>query len=48
MKLLMKQKESHRLRKQTHGSLGEEYSQGVWEGHVHPAVFKKDNHKDLL
>ena len=27
---------------------GERNSQGVWDVHVHTAIFKMDNHKDLL
>ena len=27
---------------------GERDTQGVWDGHVHSAVFKMDNQKDLL
>ena len=27
---------------------GKRDSQGVWDGHVHTAIFKMDDHKDLL
>ena len=47
MNFLTKQKETHRLRKQTYGCQ-EEGIMGVWEGHVHTAIFKTDNQKDLL
>ena len=49
MNLLTKQKETHRLRKQTDGCLGGgggEWGrdrEGVWEGHVHTALFEMDN-----
>ena len=46
MNLLTKYKETHRLRKQTYGCQ-EEGIMGVWEGHVHTAIFKMDN-KNLL
>ena len=46
MNLLTKYKETHRLRKQTYGCQ-EEVIMGVWEGHVHTAIFKMDN-KNLL
>ena len=42
MNLLTKQKEAHRLRKQIYGGWGRD-SQGVWDGHVHIAIFKMDN-----
>ena len=43
-----KQKETHRLREQAYGCQkkdggGAWVSQGVWDGHVHTAVFKMDN-----
>ena len=45
IKLLTKQKETHRLRKlMVAGGKGE---LGLWEGHVHTAISKMDN-KDLL
>ena len=40
--LFTKQKETHRLRKQT-WLPGGGSSQGLWEGHVHTAIFKIDN-----
>ena len=40
---LTKQKETHRLRKQTYGCWGKRNSWELWEGHVHTAVFKMDN-----
>ena len=47
MSLLTKQKETHRLREWTYGCQGEgcggRDSQGVWDGHVHTAIFKMDN-----
>ena len=48
MNLLTKQKETCRLRKGTYGCLrrGRD-SSGVWQGHVHTAVFNMDN-KDQL
>ena len=48
---LTKQKETHRLKRMKLRLLGEDVggdSQGVWGGHVHTAVFKMDNHKNLL
>ena len=42
MSLLTKQKETHRLRKWTYGCQGKD-SKGLWEGHVHTAIFKIDN-----
>ena len=47
MNLLKKQKEAHRLRKQTYGCWGRE-SQGVWDGHVHIAIFKMDNQQGII
>ena len=47
MNLLTKQKQAHRLREGTYGYQGERTarrdSQGVWNGHVHSAIFKMDN-----
>ena len=43
---LTKQKETHRLRKATHGCWGEGIVKD-FEGHVHTAIFKMDN-KSLL
>ena len=47
MILLTKQKETHRLRKRTYGCQGGRIrgrdSYGVWDGHVHTAIFKMDN-----
>ena len=40
---LKKQKETHRLRKQTYGCRQGMDRQGVWEGHIHTAVFKMNN-----
>ena len=50
MNLFTKQKQTHRLRKQTHGSqrgkilggVGRD-NLGVWDWHVHTTVFKIDN-----
>ena len=43
MNLLTKQKETHRLQKETHGCCGVRNSEGIWEGHVYTAIFKMDN-----
>ena len=46
MNLFTKQKETHRLGKQTLAGdrrWGEQNSYGVWDGHVHTAIFIKDN-----
>ena len=44
---LTKQKEAHRLKEQTYGCQGGRIggmdSEGLWGGHVHTAIFKKDN-----
>ena len=44
------QKETHRLRKLTHGcwGCGRGQGRGLWEGHVHTAVFKTDNQQKLI
>ena len=44
--LLTKQKETHRLREQTCGCYGEGWGEGikgVWDGHVHTGIFKRDD-----
>ena len=45
--LFIKQKQTHRLRERTFGYQGEKDegrdSQGVWDGHVHTAIFKMNN-----
>ena len=43
MNLLLKQKETHRLRKWTYGWGGEWTVKGVGGGPIHTAVFKMDN-----
>ena len=47
MNLLTKQKHIHRLGERIYGYLkgkgGGRDSQGVWDGHVHIAIFKMDN-----
>ena len=57
MNLLRKQKQTHRLKRTNlwlHKPGGKD-SQGVWDGHVHTAIFKMDNpqgptvqHKELF
>ena len=50
MNLFTKQKETQRLREQTYGypggRMGGRDSQGVWNRHVHTAMFKMDNQVD--
>ena len=45
--LFTKQKHNHRLGERFYGyeggRMGERNSKGVWDGHVHTAIFKKDN-----
>ena len=43
------QEETHRLRKLTHGcwGCGRGQGRGLWEGHVHIAIFKTDNQPKL-
>ena len=52
MDLHTKEEETHKLRKQTYGfqkgRTGARDSQGVWDGHVHTAIFKMDNQQALL
>ena len=48
MNLLTKQKETHRLRKWTYGCQGDRRGEGLWDGHVHTAIFEMDNQQDLL
>ena len=44
MNFLTKQKETHRLRKQTYGCQGEGWGEGiVRDGYVHTAIFKMGN-----
>ena len=43
MYLFTKQKQTHRLRERTYGYQGGRDSQGVWDQHVHTAIFKMDN-----
>ena len=46
LNLLMKQKQTHRLREWIYGCQEEGWgrdSQGLWDGHVHTAVFKMEN-----
>ena len=47
MNLFIKQKQSHRVSKQTYGyqggRMGSRDSYGVWNGHVHTAIFKMDD-----
>ena len=48
MNLLTKQKETHKLRELTYvcwvvGVQRRKGSEGVWDGHVHTALFKMDN-----
>ena len=47
MNLFRKQKQTHGLRERTYGYQGGKVvgrdSQGVWDSHVHTAIFKKDN-----
>ena len=43
MNLLAKQKQTHRLRKQIYGYQGGRDSYGVWDQHIHTAIFKMDN-----
>ena len=46
MNFLTKQKETHRLRKQTYGCQGEGWGEWVVRyGYVHTAVFKMDNQR---
>ena len=40
---LTKQKQTHRLMVAWGKDRGEEISYGVWDGHVHTAIFKIDN-----
>ena len=49
MNSLTKQNKTHRLRKRTHscggvqGRMSERDSKGVWDRHIHTAIFKMDN-----
>ena len=47
MNLFIKQKQSHRVSKQTYGyqggRMGSRDSYGVWNSHVHTAIFKMDD-----
>ena len=48
MNIFTKQKQTHRLKKRTYGYGGRGKGGGrdrlgVWDGHVHTAVFKMDN-----
>ena len=54
MNLFTKQKQTHRLQKQTYGNQrgnvgwGRDKS-GVWDEHIHTTLYKIENqHKDLL
>ena len=50
MNLSTKQKQTHRLREWTYGyqgwRVGESDRLGVWDWHVHTAIFKIDNQKE--
>ena len=49
MNLFTKQKQTHRIRKQTYGYWGkggEEGQTGVWDWHVHSTTFKRDNQQE--
>ena len=48
MNLSTKQKHTHRLRERTYGYQEGSDSYGVWDWHMHTAVFKMDNPQDLL
>ena len=47
MNLFTKQKETHRLRKQTYsfqrGNVGWGDKLGVWDSHIHTTIYKIDN-----
>ena len=43
MNLLTKQEQIHRLGERIYGYLRRRDNQGVWNGHVHTAIFKMDN-----
>ena len=49
MNLLTKQNKTHRLRKRTYGcggaggTMSERDNKGVWDRHIHTAIFKIDN-----
>ena len=49
MNLLTKQNKTHRLRKRTYGcggaggTMSERDNKGVWDRHIHTAIFKMDN-----
>ena len=51
MNLFTKQKQAYKLRERTcgcqKGRTGRRDCQGGWDGHVHSAIFKMDNQKDL-
>ena len=50
MNLFIKQKQTHRLENQRMAASREDGgrdSQGVWDGHVHTAIFKMDNQHGL-
>ena len=51
MKLFIKQKQIHRLRKQTYGyhegTMGARDSQGVLDRYVHTALFKMNNQQGI-
>ena len=50
MNLFTKQKHTHRLENQLMAASREDRgrdSQGVWDGHVHTAIFKMDNQHGL-
>ena len=44
MNLFTKQKQIHRLRKQTYsyqrGKVGRRDKSGIWDGHIHTTIFK--------
>ena len=52
MNLFTKQKQTLSLREGTYGSQGERNrgreSQGVWDGHVHTAIFKMGNQQEPM
>ena len=45
MNLFTKQKQTHRLTEQTYDYQGRREGDrlGIWDGHVHTAIFKMDN-----
>ena len=52
MSLFTKEKQTHKLREKTSDCQGvkkggRRYSQGVWGGQVHTAMFKMDTNKEL-